>query len=122
MLQIKDSRTAGSTVAGMTHEDYVNTDGQHANSLEQGFDCYDGNSWCFQHDYSQAIISEGNSGALEKGGGRNCGKGGGKPNSGNDKNKCKPGMGNYMRCHNCGSKQHMIRDCPHPKPPRGGGG
>jgi hypothetical protein len=134
MLQIKDSRTARSAVAGVTQEcydDYDNFNGQHANNVGHGSD-YNNDYGCdFSYDDAQVMDSEGNIGALGKGkgfggkgfGGKGLGKNGGKPSSGNYKGqgKGKPGMGNYDGCHNCGSKQHMIRDCPHPRRPKGDG-
>lgn len=99
MLQIKDSRTASSTVAGVSNGDHEGLDSgaQHANAIGQGFDHNSGYGWVFHYDDSQAMDSERSLDALGKGNG--FGKKNGKPNTGQGKGK--PGMANCSGCHNC---------------------
>ena len=78
MIQIKDSRTAGSAVNGLSSEDHhdnYDSGDQHANAMGHGED----NGWGLQYDDSQAMDHDGNLDALGKGKGfgKSSGKMGG---------------------------------------------
>ena len=91
-------------------------------------------NWCYeqqqQYPDCQAMDENGNLASLGKGkgpgpyGGKHGYKGfegDQKGQSGNyeGQGKGKPGTEHYAGCHNCGSKEHMIRERPHPRPPNG---